>query len=338
MQNRLAHRERAPPSPNGPFCPSRKFSLIQGAAAAGAEQLRGGLLGALVLAGSLLRRPKDQSARACSLVWRAPVSLDPEQPFVSNQPPVHIPVLLLRGPAGMETEKKLDSRCIVSLGFRLCSRGRQRTGLAPPEALPHGEGPDGDVTTFVHRSLLQQPVRWCLSQSAAPSGESFVQSGLALFTRNCTLGMCDPRHSRIRRLTTVLRVRTSHLRGVAHRRCGPWQHLCLSTGSAGSHDHLPFCGNSGRADSPCSGKTDSIFWKWDLDVAGNYFSRVPPVPRPAIPFPSRLLLGELILAHFPSDPRHSICGSHLTKSDRLSLREVAHTECVMIMVQATVNN
>ena len=28
----------------------------------------------------------------------------------------------------MEKEKKLDSRCIVSLGFRLCSRGRQRTG------------------------------------------------------------------------------------------------------------------------------------------------------------------------------------------------------------------
>ena len=62
-----------------------------------------------------------------------------------------------------------------------------------------------------------------------------------------------------------------------------------------------------------------------MDVAGDYCPQAPG-PQPAAPFRPRLLLRELILAHSPSDPRRSIHGSPLTKSDWLSL-----------MFQATAN-
>ena len=79
-------------------------------------------------------------------------------------------------------------------------------------------------------------------------------------------------------------------------------------------------------------------WKWDLDTAGDHCFRVPrPVLQSAVQFRPRLLLQELILAHSLSDCRRSIHGSPIAKSDWLSLREVAHTECATIMFQATVN-
>ena len=56
-------------------------------------------------------------------------------------------------------------------------------------------------------------------------------------------------------------------------------------------DSVPGSGGLARADSPCSGRTDSIYdsapdlWKWDLDVAGDCCPRVPgPAPQPAVPF------------------------------------------------------
>ena len=89
-------------------------------------------------------------------------------------------------------------------------------------------------------------------------------------------------------------------------------------------DQVPWCGSSCRADSLCSGRTDSIYdsdqtsgsgiWMW----LGDCCPRVPgPVPQS---FRPRLFLREPILAHAPSDPRRSIRGSHLTKSHWLSLR------------------
>ena len=113
--------------------------------------------------------------------------------------------------------------------------------------------------------------------------------------------------------------RTSQLRGAPLGASVP--------ASTGAHRRI-----EGRADSSCSGRTDSIcdsepdLWKLDLDVAGNYCPRVPePKPQPAVSFPPRLLR-ELILTHSPSDPRRSKRGSPLTKW--LSLREGrAHRVC-----------
>ena len=45
---------------------------------------------------------------------------------------------------------------------------------------------------------------------------------------------------------------------------------------------------------------------------------------------------ELILVHSLSDSRRFIRGSPLTKTDCLSLREVAHTECAIFVFQTTV--
>ena len=86
-------------------------------------------------------------------------------------------------------------------------------------------------------------------------------------------------------------------------------------------DQVPWYGSAGRADSPCSGRTDSIYdsepdlWKWDFDRTGEYCPRVPrPVPQSAVPIRPRPLLRERILPHSLSDPRRSIRGSPLTKS------------------------
>ena len=70
------------------------------------HQSREALLSAPVPAGRGSRRPTRQSVCTHVAVQLAPVSLDPEQPFVSNQLPVHILVPLLRASNDMEEEKK----------------------------------------------------------------------------------------------------------------------------------------------------------------------------------------------------------------------------------------
>ena len=92
-----------------------------------AEHLGGAFLGAPVPAGSNLKRPNGEIGSACVLVRRAFASLGPCQPFVSRQQVVHV-LTQIRGLDVREREKKLDSRCIVSPGCRLCPYGRKRTG------------------------------------------------------------------------------------------------------------------------------------------------------------------------------------------------------------------
>ena len=86
-----------------------------------ARQLRGALLGAPVPARPLFRQ-NDQNVRTCALVRHAFVSLGPKQLFVSRQHSGHV-LVLTSGPDVLEKEKKLDSRCIASLGHRLRSYG-----------------------------------------------------------------------------------------------------------------------------------------------------------------------------------------------------------------------
>ena len=104
---------------------------------------------------------------------------------------------------------------------------------------------------------------------------------------------------------------------------------------------MPRNGSASRADSPCSGRTDSIYdsdpdlCKWDLDVAGDYRPYVPkPLLQPAVPLRPRLLLEELILAHCPSQPRSAEVP---TPNPTCSLRSVAITERVIVTIQAIAN-
>ena len=56
----------------------------------------------------------------------------------------------------MEKEQELDSRCILSPGHKLRTRGRKRNEIEPPCALnPNGDEPGEDVTPFLPRFLLQ---------------------------------------------------------------------------------------------------------------------------------------------------------------------------------------
>ena len=89
-----------------------------------AGHLGGALLGAPVPAGSHLERPKGQGG--CAVMGYAFAPLGSRQPFVSRQQVVHV-LVPISGSDVMEKEEKLDSRCIVSPGCSLRSRGPLRT-------------------------------------------------------------------------------------------------------------------------------------------------------------------------------------------------------------------
>ena len=255
LQNRLALRER--------HCPTRTDrSAALTCCSTGPCTSGGALFGVPVPAGLHVRRPIDQRVRTYGLVWRAPVSVAFEQPFVSNQPPVHNLVPQLGGSDGMEKERKLDSRCIVSLRFRLSSRGRQRTGSRPGTVPTRRRFLRGRHAIFTALSpagdcLRAQPVRRCSSQSAAPSGECSVQSRLALSTRNCINGMRAPSHSCFLPSIPGAARRTAQLRGAPLGASVPAP--VLKEGFSWQPDQVPWYGSSGRADCLCSGQTDSIY-------------------------------------------------------------------------------
>ena len=96
-----------------------------------------------------------------------------------------------------------------------------------------------------------------LSQSATPSGESSVQIRLALLARSCRNRMFDPTESKTRCPSSVQRVRTSQFRERPSTRRSLPVPVLLDKFSDWS-------GSFGRADSPCSGRTDSIYDSdWD---------------------------------------------------------------------------
>ena len=221
MQSRLALRERHRRARTGHSADpggSHIFEVLQQRA----EQLRR----ASVPAGPCSRRPNDQSVRTCALVRHALTSLGSRQPFVSRQRLVHI-FVLTGGLDATEKEKKVDSRCIVSLGFRMCSCWRQRTGTRPslstdPEQRQTWRRCQTVLTAFsaARHYLCALPVRRSPSQST-------VQDGLASFARHCRHRMRDPADSRNRRLFSVQRVRTSQLRRAPHGApvpCRYWSH------------------------------------------------------------------------------------------------------------------
>ena len=100
--------------------------------------------------------------------------------------------------------------------------------------------------------------------------------------------------------------------GCTHRRVGPCRHGSLSTNSVGSQHRC--LGVGAQADSPCSGRTDSIYdsepnlRKWNSDVAGNCCPRVPgPVPHPAGTIPAAAPSPRAYPPSLPirSSPHHS---------------------------------
>ena len=107
-------------------------------------------------------------------------------------------------------------------------------------------------------------------------------------------------------------------------------------------DQVPWYGSSGRADSPCSGRTDSIL---DSEFSGSgIWIRLEII---AAVIPDRYLsqrynfghgsFSESLSSLTPCKPRRSVSGSPLTESDWLSLKGVTHTDSTTIMFQATVN-
>ena len=115
-------------------------------------------------------------------------------------------------------------------------------------------------------------VRRSFSQSAAPSGESSVQGGLALSARNCGHGMRDP--------LPVQCVRTPQLRGAP---LGP----SVPVGSGG-HRRIQLATRTGALVWEHRQGRQPLLWanreyydpepdllKRDLDVARNYCPRVP---------------------------------------------------------------
>ena len=126
----------------------------------------------------------------------------------------------------MENKKELDADALCRLDTGCTPRGDNEQDLEPPEALiPQGEGLGEDVTPFLPRFLLQEIIFAHSSHEGVypnqPSGESSVQSGLALSTRTSRL------HPGAARANIPAQ-------GSAPRRGGPCWPRCLSTDSPGS--------------------------------------------------------------------------------------------------------
>ena len=100
--------------------------------------------------------------------------------------------------------------------------------------------------------------------------------------------------------------------GSAPRRAGPCQHRSQSTNSVGSQQ-------KNQQDNSQERRND----EFHADV---------------VPFLPRFLLQELIFAHCPDQPRRPIRGKFLTKSDWLSLRGIAGTECDILPIRIIANH
>ena len=156
-------------------------------------------------------------------------------------------------------------------------------GLGSPETLiPQEEESSEEDRPFLPRFLLQEDYLRALgrtrglSQPAKPARESPVQNRLASLARNCGDRVHDS--SRFESSLPFLGAvcANSSKQGSAPRRNGPCRpQRRFSTSFAGSLVQCLGSGSLGRADSPCSGRTDSIHGsdpalrKLRLDVDGN---------------------------------------------------------------------
>ena len=304
----------------------------------GLQQVRRALLGAPVPASLNPCQPTGHSVRTCAAVCLAPTSLSPQQPFDSNQALVRdlVCVLFFGVQQVTEKEEQLDSRCILPHGHRLRWRTGIRASLATAPTRRWTRRRRHTILTAFSPAgdhLPAQPVRRCLSPSAVPPGESSVQNGLAWSTSNCSHRMRDPLDSRNRRL----RRRTTHLTGSAHRRISPCSQWIERFSS---QEQAPRFGSSDRADIPCSGQTAES----DLmEVGPGCGWKLLPTTAPDRCFSRRHnshhgsfseSLSSLTARPILDVPSVEVPSPNLSG---LSLRKVAHTECVLFMVQATLN-
>ena len=267
--------------------------------------------------------------------------LSPQQPSPSSTEPER------SGPAdhchAMERSWTADAFCRLDSG--LTPQYDRELGLGPPEVLiPRTEESSEEDKPFLLRFLLQAIIfaRLFPNRPSLQGNLLCTSDWLRLRGISATERMILP----IRDLAAFPHCCVCEQLKAVERSSARWPLSApvLLSDSRRRPDQVPWYGSLGRADSPCSGRTDSIYdsepdlWKWDLDTTGDCCPRAPrPVPQSAVQFRPRLLLRELLLAHSPSDPRRSIRGSPLTKSDWLSLKGVAHTECATTTFQATVN-
>ena len=224
------------------------------------------------------------------------------------------------------TGKKLDSRRLVTPGCRKRSCRREGTGNRPSlgiDSRQRRRRPNRSYRDFCCRRISSYTVCSTIPIPTSRASRRISRAGrtrcrceeLQIQSARSSPSETSPPASAAARAIIVVQE-------SAPQRVGPCGAPEPVSGLSWQPEQVPWYGSSGRADSSCSGRTDSIcdsaldLWKWDLDVAGDYRPRLPePSLRPTVPLQSRLLFQEHILAHCPSDPRRSIRGSPLTKSD-----------------------
>ena len=282
------------------------------------------LIGEKLHAGLNLPRFQAQNMGVCAKDGLLPTFLSPQQPFLSS--PILGSVVSLGANRAMEKKELLDGRCSVPSGLQSHSLVRQPTepqfsrGTNPLLSRRGIERRRQTVLTAISSTedhLRAQSVPTKLAR------ESLVQIRLASLARNCgDECMILP----VRELTAFPHVRTSESRGAPH--CasvpagpGASRRIPLTA----QPDPVPWSGCSGRADSPCSGLTVRLRHR-SLDMGSGCDRKLLPLCTRVSNSAGGTISGHgsfsesLSSPHSPSDPRRSIRGSPLTKSDWLSLR------------------
>ena len=171
-------------------------------------------------------------------------------------------------------EEKLDSRCIVSLGFRFCSRGRQRTGSRSsrgtvPIRRGTRRGRHAIFAAIFHAGdhLRAQPISRAFRRICCAEKIGFVyEEVLPRSVRSSPLENSPP--------IPGAPLANIPAQGSAPRRAGPCRHRSLSTVSVGSQNRC--LGMAGQT-APALGEqtvsttqnqiSSNEIWMWPETIA-----------------------------------------------------------------------
>ena len=212
----------------------------------------------------------QRTNQVCLRGGRSSTCLSPQQPFHSN--PVLGCIVSLGAQHAMEKKKVLDGTCIVSLGLKFHSSVRQRTG----SRISRGTGPSWRGTQRRRQTvptaicaagdyLRTQPVREVFSNQPC-----FQENLLCRAVWLCSRGSAETE-------CAILPIREL----AAYPRCSACEHPAQGSASlpatvlidefSWQPDRVPWYGSSGRADSPSSGRAESIhrtgFWETESACA-----------------------------------------------------------------------
>ena len=203
----------------------------------------------------------------------------------------------------MEKEDVLDGRCTVSLGPQ--SHSDSEVGLGSPEAVvTRDEESSEEDRPFLPRFLLQEIIFAHSPYEGFFHNQPCLQGNLLCRTdwlRRRGVAETECMILPVRELAAIPRCSVREQLKVEERSSARWSLSApvLLDELRWQSDPVLWCGSLGRADGPCSGRTDSIYdsepdlWKWGLDAARNYCLGVPgPVPQAEVPFrPQNLDVG-----------------------------------------------